>query len=423
MTYDGTTLTVTLTDLSNNTVATQTYAVDIPGHVGARVGYVGFTGGTGGALAYGEIMTWTWTSLPAPTNLTAVAGFNEVFLSWNAVNGAAGYHIYRSGTTGGPAADPYVLIGTVTPGTTLTYTDTTAAFPNAYFYVVQAFAGTVHSDNSNEASCSPKQPNISAAPAAITIAENGGTAIITVTLRVNPSANVVVQMSSSNAADLLLTAPGGAPQGTIQLTFTNGGALTQQVTVTGVERHVEGAPIVDSIIFNSVTSTDPNYPNNYVPPAISCTIIQDVPAIIVNPSFGLATVNGGPSITFTVQLSTIPQGNVILNLSVTDPNIATVAPLQITTAAWNNPVTVTVTPLNVNTQTTYIAPYDVVIDSSTSTDPGYAALGQTLVPIGTPVNLPPLTKVWGNNCGATGLELFLPLGLAGLWRRRRAARR
>jgi hypothetical protein len=125
-------------------------------------------------------------------------------------------------------------------------------------------------------------------------------------------------------------------------------------------------------------------------------------------------------VTFTVQLATIPNGTVVLNLSVTDPNLATVAPLQITNAAWNNPVTVTVTPLNANTQTTYIAPYDIVVDASASSDPAYAAIGQTLVPISTPVNLPPLTKVWGSKkCGLLGMEILLPLLATGWWHRRR----
>jgi hypothetical protein len=144
---------------------------------------------------------------------------------------------------------------------------------------------------------------------------------------------------------------------------------------------------------------------------------MDSPAIIVNPPFGLSTVNGGPAVTFTVQLSTIPSGTVVLDLSVTDPALATVSPLQITNAAWNNPVTVTVTPLMADPQTTYIAPYDIVIDPSASTDPSYAALSQTLVPIDTPVNTPPLNKVW--NCGMIGGEGWLLLaGLRALrWRR------
>jgi len=422
MAYDGTTLTVTLKDLSNNNTATQTYPVDIPTHVGAATGFVGFCGGTGGLNAIQEVMTWTWNSVPPPTNLTATAGISRVTLNWTAVAGASGYNILRSGTMGGSVADPYVLIGSVTPGTTTTYVDTTAVFPNTYFYVVQSVAGTLTSNNSAEVSCSPLQPNISAAPTPITIAENGGTAIITVTLRVNPTSNVVVQMSASNAADLLLTTPGGAPQGTIQLTFTPGGALSQQVTVTAVDRHVEGAPIVDSIIFNSVTSLDTtNYPANYVPPPIPCTIIADLPGIIVNPSAGLSTVNGGPAITFTVQLTTIPVGTAVLNLSVSDPNIATVSPLQITNAAWNNPVTVTVTPLNANTQTTYIANYDIIITTAGSTDPAYASLADTLVPISTPTNLPPLQKVWGSGCGLTGGEVALPLGLLAFRRRRRSS--
>ena len=84
------------------------------------------------------------------------------------------------------------------------------------------------------------------------------------------------------AASLLLTAPGGAAQGTIQLTFTPGGALSQQVLVTGVEQHLQGPPVNVAINFDSVTSTDANYPAYYVPPPITCTIIEDSPAIIVS---------------------------------------------------------------------------------------------------------------------------------------------
>ncbi|HVR85347.1 MAG TPA: hypothetical protein VMU54_13610 [Planctomycetota bacterium] len=356
-----------------------------------------------------------WPLTP-PANLTATAGYNQVTLNWAAVSGATSYQIFRSPTAAGPYNPP--PLATVTAPTT-TYVDGTAVFPNTYYYVVRAVSAIGTSVNSNEASCSPLQPTVIVAPTSLQVAENGGTATFTVSLRLNPTANVTVQCSSANAAALLLTAPGGTPQGTIQLTFTAGGVTTQQVTVTGVEQHLEGAPITVNITF-TVTSTDVNYPPAVAPSPLPVTIIEDLPAIIINPPSGLSTVNGGPPITFTVQLATVPNGTVVLNLSVTDPNLATVAPLQITNAAWNNPVTVTVTPLNANTQTTYIAPYDIVVDSSASTDPAYAAIGQTLVPISTPVNLPPLTQVWGSKkCGLLGTELLLPLLGAGWWRRRR----
>jgi hypothetical protein len=63
ITYDGTTLTMTITDA--NTPAdtfTTSWAVNIPGTVGASTAYVGFTGGSGGETAIQDILDWTFTS-------------------------------------------------------------------------------------------------------------------------------------------------------------------------------------------------------------------------------------------------------------------------------------------------------------------------------------------------------------------------
>jgi hypothetical protein len=63
ITYDGTTLTMTITDA--NTPAdtfTTSWAVNIPGTVGANTAYVGFTGGSGGETAIQDISDWTFTS-------------------------------------------------------------------------------------------------------------------------------------------------------------------------------------------------------------------------------------------------------------------------------------------------------------------------------------------------------------------------
>jgi len=58
MVYDGTTLSVTITDATTNATATQTYTIDIPGTVGGSAAYVGFTGGTGGLTATQDILSW-----------------------------------------------------------------------------------------------------------------------------------------------------------------------------------------------------------------------------------------------------------------------------------------------------------------------------------------------------------------------------
>jgi hypothetical protein len=62
VTYNGTTLTWTITDATIAKTFTTSTTVDIPTIVGGDVGYVGFTGGTGGATATQEIITWTFTS-------------------------------------------------------------------------------------------------------------------------------------------------------------------------------------------------------------------------------------------------------------------------------------------------------------------------------------------------------------------------
>jgi hypothetical protein len=60
--YDGTTLTMTITDTTNTAnTFTKSWAVNIPTAVGANTAYVGFTGGTGGATAKQQVATWTYT--------------------------------------------------------------------------------------------------------------------------------------------------------------------------------------------------------------------------------------------------------------------------------------------------------------------------------------------------------------------------
>ena len=61
LTYDGTTLTLLLTDTVTNASFTTSTAVNIPTQVGANTAYVGFTGGTGGLTAVQNILTWTYT--------------------------------------------------------------------------------------------------------------------------------------------------------------------------------------------------------------------------------------------------------------------------------------------------------------------------------------------------------------------------
>ena len=71
MTYDGTTLTWTVSDPTAGKSFTTSKVVNIPLLVGGNTAFAGFTGGTGGATATQEILTWTFTSgapASAPNN-------------------------------------------------------------------------------------------------------------------------------------------------------------------------------------------------------------------------------------------------------------------------------------------------------------------------------------------------------------------
>ncbi len=69
MTYNGTTLTMQITDTVTSATYSTSFTVNIPSVVGGNTAYVGFTGGTGGLTAIQDILTWTYT----PTGGTPVA--------------------------------------------------------------------------------------------------------------------------------------------------------------------------------------------------------------------------------------------------------------------------------------------------------------------------------------------------------------
>jgi hypothetical protein len=74
LTYDGTTLTEVLTDLTTGGTFSASYTVDIPRAVGGNTAYVGFTAGTGAYTTVQDIQTWTFANGPA-TVVDHAAGF------------------------------------------------------------------------------------------------------------------------------------------------------------------------------------------------------------------------------------------------------------------------------------------------------------------------------------------------------------
>jgi hypothetical protein len=77
MTYNGSTLSMTLTDSVTHGTFSTSWPVNIPSIVGGNTAYVGFTGATGGQTAIQQVSSWTYSTTAqstaavpaAPTNL------------------------------------------------------------------------------------------------------------------------------------------------------------------------------------------------------------------------------------------------------------------------------------------------------------------------------------------------------------------
>jgi hypothetical protein len=60
--YDGTNLTMTITDSVTNGTVMEVFPVNIPSAVGGTTAYVGFTGSTGGLTATQNVLSWTYSA-------------------------------------------------------------------------------------------------------------------------------------------------------------------------------------------------------------------------------------------------------------------------------------------------------------------------------------------------------------------------
>lgn len=90
MVYNGTTLTVVITDIATQKSATQSYTVNIPAIVGGNTAYLGFTAGTGGETATQEVLSWTLVNTVNTATTPAAISLNSGFAAGSvSLNGSA----------------------------------------------------------------------------------------------------------------------------------------------------------------------------------------------------------------------------------------------------------------------------------------------------------------------------------------------
>lgn len=148
--YDGTTLTETVTDLTLNKSATETYKLNISALVNAHTALVGFTAADGGASSTPEVSSWTYTGtassqLPTPV-LTATQGVaGEVDLAWTETAGATPANFRVADSTDGGAT--FNTLATL-PGTATNYQAVGLDPTKTYVFTVTALGdGTTSLDS------------------------------------------------------------------------------------------------------------------------------------------------------------------------------------------------------------------------------------------------------------------------------------
>ncbi|MCL1895612.1 MAG: hypothetical protein FWG03_03600 [Clostridiales bacterium] len=85
--------------------------------------------------AYSSIVNKKPTPAKVDSPKAANAGYNAIKVSWGKVSGASGYQVYRSTSKSGT----YKKTGTVTSGSTVSFTNKSLATGKAYYYKIRAY--------------------------------------------------------------------------------------------------------------------------------------------------------------------------------------------------------------------------------------------------------------------------------------------
>jgi hypothetical protein len=279
MVYDGTNLTMTITDATTNAAFTHAFPINIPAIVGGNSAYVGFTGGTGGLTAIQEVITWTYVSnggtqpptlksiAVTPANQSTAAGTTVQFTatgtySDNSTKNLTSSVTWASGTPAAATINAAGLATTVAVGSTaisatsgsvsgntnLTVTAATLksvavtpANPSATVgTTVQFHATGTYSDNSTKditasvtwASGTPATATINSAGLATTVAV-GSTAISATSGSVSGNTNLTVTSATLKSVAVTPANPSATVGTTVQFHATGTYSDNSTKDITG----------------------------------------------------------------------------------------------------------------------------------------------------------------------------------------------
>jgi len=209
----------------------------------------------------------------------------------------------------------------------------------------------------------------------LTTTEAGGTATFTIVLTSQPTADVTIPLSTSDATE-----------GTVSLTSVTFTAanwnVPQTVTVTGVGDFIVDGSVAYTVITGAATSTDPAYAGLNADDVGVTNSDDDTAGITITPASGLTTTEAGGNATFTIMLTAQPTGNVTIPLTSSDATEGSVSPASVTFTpeSWNQPQTVTVTGAD-DLVVDGTVNYSIVTGAATSADSAFAGLNASDVAV------------------------------------------
>lgn len=200
--------------------------------------------------------------------------------------------------------------------------------------------------------------------------EAGATSTFTVKLTAQPTANVVIAVSSSDTTEGTVSAS--------SLTFTSSNwDQNQTVTVTGVNDDADDGNVAYSIVLGAATSDDSNY-NAVNPSDVSATNVDNDSSTFTIGAVSGSTTEAGGTATFTVVLNAQPTADVVIEVTSSDSTEGTVLPssLTFTSSNWSTPQTVTATGVDDSLDDGDVE-YSIVLGAATSDDSNYSTVNPT----------------------------------------------
>lgn len=209
---------------------------------------------------------------------------------------------------------------------------------------------------------------VTTTPTSINAPEGGAAGTYTVVLNARPTANVVIPFYLVDTAQGMI-----APS---SLTFTTANWSTPQtVSVTAIDDLLADGTVTNYARTFSTASADPPFAGLFTTEVVVTHADNDVASVIITPTSGLVTTEGGGAATFTAVLGAMPSANVNFAVMSSDATEGTVSPAFISfmPANWNVPQTITVTGVNDFIIDGSIS-YSVITDAAISSDTAFSGL-------------------------------------------------